>query len=340
MVSRGCPETRFVDALCLEAVRRRSFFAPGEKPKTLYFGGGTPSLLAPEQFRTIVETLKRSYDLSALEEFTIEVNPDDIVSEDGAAKMWAWRESGVNRISMGIQSFRDEDLKWMNRRHSAESAEAAFRRLRKAGFDNISIDLIFGYPLLDEKGWEFNVSKALELHPDHISCYQLSIDPDSMLAAKAEEGKFQMTDDEICAQEYSYLQRRLREAGYLHYEVSNFSLPGRHSRHNSGYWSRDPYLGLGPAAHSFDGERSRSWNAADLQQWLSGEGGGGEQLTDEDVLNEKIMLGLRTSRGIEASLLSDEAKKNASLLVQEGGRYRIPEDKFFISDSIIGGLFV
>ena len=330
----GVRHSRYVAALGREMALRSNFFAPGDTVKTLYFGGGTPSLLSAEDFGAIVSALRQTFDLAAVEEFTVEVNPEDIATRDDLLP--AFKAAGVNRISMGVQSFCDKHLKWMNRRHNAASALEAFARLRGAGFDNISIDLIFGFAGLSDAEWLDSLRQAVALRPEHISAYQMSIDPESALAALASEGRYSEPDDETCARQYAMLQNTLEAAGYEQYEISNFSLPGRQSRHNSAYWDRTAYLGLGAAAHSFNGCDRHQWNPASLEEYCSAleaghlPYGGGERLTADDVYNEKIMLGLRTARGVPKQLIGEQG-----LLEEVEGRFRIPRDKFFICDSII-----
>lgn len=313
---------------------RRDWLAPGEPVRTLYFGGGTPSLLSADAFGAVCDALRQTFDLSALEEFTVEVNPEDVAS--GAAPLEVYRAAGVNRLSMGVQSFCDAHLKWMNRRHTAATALEAFSALRQAGFDNISIDLIFGYAGLAEAQWRSNLEQAIALAPEHISAYQMSIDENSLLADMVARGEYAEPDDETCAGEYAMLQDTLEAAGYLQYEISNFCLPGRHSRHNSAYWDRTAYLGLGAAAHSFNGSDRRQWNPASVEDYCSAleaghlPYGGGERLTADDVYNERIMLGLRTARGVPKNLID-----SPGILQPVGGNYRIPRDKFFICDRII-----
>lgn len=262
-------------------------------------------------------------DAGIFAEFTVEVNPDDVTE----AYALALRRLGVNRVSMGVQSFSDRSLRWMARRHSPEGAVEAFRVLRSAGFDNISLDLIFGYdPVAWGSGsssdeelmqlWSDDLDAVLRLRPEHISAYQMGIEEGSVLGEMAAAGRYREPSDELCAAQYALLQQRLASAGYLQYEVSNFSLPGRRALHNSGYWDRSPYIGLGPGAHSFDGDRRRCWNVPDLDRYIAAFGGGSayrdcavssvvseETLTDEDVLTETIMLGLRTVDGLPLDVL-------------------------------------
>ena len=314
----------YVDALIREAENRRSFLK-GVPPATLYFGGGTPSVLPVSELERLVSALSVSFDLSRVSEFTVEVNPDDIDS----VKASGLRRLGTTRISMGIQSMNDGHLKWMKRRHTAEDAVRAFRTLRDAGFDNISVDLIFGFEGLSGQEWERTIRKVLELSPEHVSCYQMM-------------GKYASSDDEACLSQYLALQTVLGEAGYRQYEISNYCRPGFQSRHNSAYWRREPYLGLGAAAHSFDGESRRCWNAPDTDAYIAGEPLRGETLTDKEAAEEVIMLGLRTSDGIPKELVcknpSYSGFVSSGALIESGDRVRISPASFFVSDDLISSL--
>lgn len=316
---------RYAEALAEEAERRKGFLR-GVPPRTLYFGGGTPSLLPDHIVADVVESLRRNFDLSDVEEFTVEVNPDDVTP----LKADELRESGVNRISMGVQSMCDEHLKWMRRRHTAEDVRTAFGTLRAAGFHNISIDLIFGFAGLSDETWLATVDAALALAPDHISCYQMM-------------GRHADSDEDRCERQYLALQKKLSAAGFEQYEISNYCRPGFRSRHNSAYWRRDPYLGLGAAAHSFDGEKLRCWNVSDIDGYLSGSPMGSETLTDPEVEEEEIMLSLRTAEGAEEPVIKRKPAANrliaAGYLVCENSRVRIPKEKFLVSDWIIRELF-
>lgn len=330
---------RYADAVVDEIRRRRSEFADPSTfvTDTLYFGGGTPSVLPNEALTRILMALEGTGHGAPYEEFTMEVNPDDIV-ERGPEYLRNLRILGVDRLSIGIQSFDESMLRWMNRRHDAAGAEKAFRMAREAGFDNISIDLIFGLSNLPDEVWAATVDKAIALRPEHISCYQLMVEGESALAAMVAEGRYKEADEEQCRRQYDLLCARLSEAGYRHYEISNFALPGYEARHNSGYWRREAYIGLGPSAHSFRGD-TRYWNASRLDNYTVTE----ERLSKDAVRIETIMLSLRTAEGIdrawleancEADVLASLLEKGA-LAVSEQGRIRIPEDRFFVSEEII-----
>ncbi len=365
----------FVTSLENEARVKADFFKDiGSSVSTMYVGGGTPSVLLPEQLARIVGCVKKVFDLNLQQmEFTVEVNPNDITPEYASFLV----SLGVNRVSMGIQSFSDGHLKWMNRRHTAAEGEIAYTLLRNAGIENISIDLIFGYGMLGNREWEYNIEKAVVLCPEHISAYQMSIEPGSALGMLARRGKYEAPSQEVCEEQYRLLQKKLSEAGYVQYEISNFArrkslshtLPYAEnlyiSQHNSSYWNGIPYLGLGPAAHSFTG-KSRFWNSESVKKYCTFYGSvnsalplcdsayagvcGKEILTKEDIFNETVMLGLRQVCGfnlnkLDSSLLSciepeiDNFIKRR-MLIKEGDNIRIPAERLFVSDSIIRELFV
>lgn len=321
----------YVEALLKELSERKDELSV--PPATFYFGGGTPSLLPASLLARVADAVRKTYGIRDFEEFTVEVNPDDVTPEGAAAL----RELGANRISMGVQSFCDSHLQWMHRRHTAADAIAAFERLRNAGFDNLSIDLIFGFTGLDESDWLKSIDQALSLRPEHISCYQMM-------------GRHADGDEDRCRRQYTQLQERLLAAGYDQYEISNYALPGRASRHNSAYWAREPYLGLGAGAHSFDGDRIRRWNTPDIDAYIAERPSGSEQLSDREVFEEKLMLSLRTVQGLELASLTDEElcslkkttleeRSRAGKLSIEAGWIRIPKEELFVSDSIIRDLF-
>lgn len=349
----------YADAVLKEVNDRReeicmNMSAPGAV-NTLYIGGGTPSVLPLDVLRRIVDALLSSGSLrrgentvvaqSPFEEFTVEVNPEDIV-EKGGEYVRGLLETGVDRVSMGIQSFDDGILRWMNRRHSAAGAVEAFRILRRCGVRNISVDLIFGLSQLADDVWKDTIERALELAPEHISAYQLSIEEGSALAKLVADGRYVEASDEQCRHQYDVLCQTLRQAGYHHYEISNFARPGFEAVHNSAYWSRVPYIGLGPGAHSLTGD-IRSWNSQELPH-RSTDGSPAtysrtsETLSPEDIRVERIMLSLRTDKGLEAAelySLADRAVINSLLsegaLEKQGGSIRIPESRLFTSDEII-----
>ena len=362
---------RYQKALCDEILSRRHEIT-GEI-NTLYIGGGTPSVLPLSFFEALLQTLKQAGVRTDFDEFTVEVNPEDVV-EKGEGYIRGLTRLGVNRISMGVQSFDDGILKWMNRRHNSENARRAYNIIESSGMENISIDLIFGLGRQTLKQWEDTVHQALEISssgklPPHISAYQLSVEPGSMLAEFVRRGTFREASQEECRQQYDLLCKCLNEAGYHHYEISNFALEGKEAIHNSAYWDHVPYTGFGPGAHSFlvsedSGNQPvimRKWNNPDLKAYLdrfgrTGEGGdsmnssippdavvGSEILTKEQYDLETLMLSLRTSAGVDEGFLRAHSDSRAlekmlscgCLVPAMEGRIRIPEESFFISDGII-----
>lgn len=360
---------------------------------TLYIGGGTPSVLpldvlsrivgavsqterlslVTEQLSLVTEPVEVTTPTELFDEFTVEVNPEDIV-EKGREYVRGLLALGVNRISMGIQSFNDDILRWMNRRHDAGNAVKAFHILRESGVRNISIDLIFGISQLTDETWKDTIEKALELSPEHISAYQLSIEEGSALAKMVADGRYVEASEEQCRRQYDILCRCLGRSGYHHYEISNFAKPGFEAVHNSAYWRRAPYIGLGPGAHSLTGN-VRSWNSQELPhrqqdetsscnpdrisscnpdstscQTSSRNPSGKlatysrnfETLSPEDIRVERIMLSLRTDKGLEAAELYSLAGRTVinsllseGALEKQGGSIRIPEDHLFTSDEIL-----
>ena len=383
----------FTAAVCAEASLRRDEIEATRDLNTLYIGGGTPSVLPLSLLRKMAAASLMTGGVP-FTEFTVEVNPEDIV-EKGAAYVRELLELGVNRVSMGVQSLDDGILRWMNRRHDAAHARQAFRILRDAGAKNISVDLICGPAQLSEATLAETLREIVAWRPEHVSAYQLSIEEDSALGKMVREGRYEEATQEQCAAQYRLLCDGLHAAGYGHYEISNWALPGFEAVHNSAYWSRHPYVGLGPGAHSFDGH-TRSWNinalppataatapgnrasklacpstpCAPFQGDLSLSGGivrgrgpssdgrgpaqpdvsggswplrgGQERLSEEEAREETVMLGLRTARGVPEELI--DAAMAAEMLADgrlerlPGGHVRIPENQWFISDSIIADL--
>ncbi|MDE6310413.1 MAG: radical SAM family heme chaperone HemW [Muribaculaceae bacterium] len=316
----------------------------GEGPlcRTLYFGGGTPSILEPDLFSLLAHGLLRA---DECEEFTIEVNPED-VSEASATH---WAACGVNRISMGIQSFDDKELRAVGRRHTAEDATKAFSVLRAAGFDNISCDLIYGLPGQSLESWVRSIQHLLALKPEHISAYCLSYEPGTLLTRRLEEGRIEEASEELVEAMYEHLCESLADAGFEHYEISNFALPGRKSRHNSAYWTGTPYLGLGPGAHSLDAGGVRRFNPSDIRAYTAPDGPFPICVIDEedsrDRLNDKLITALRTAHGLNLAELEEHNRNelmNASApfikrgtLRLEDGRLVIPEKAWLQSDAIL-----
>ncbi len=249
-----------------------------ERVDTVYFGGGTPSLLDTGALTLILDRIKALFRLHPEAEITFEANPDDIDGGarggDGPSRLAGWREAGINRLSIGVQSFFEADLRWMNRAHDARQAIASIRSAQREGFENISIDLIYGGPTLPDAHWQQNVEDAIALGIPHLSCYALTVEPKTALSTMIRLGRSADVNPEDQARQFLLLMDWLGRAGYEHYEISNFSLPGRRSRHNSSYWQGKPYLGLGPSAHSFNGV-SRQWNVANNAKYIAALRGAG-----------------------------------------------------------------
>ena len=286
-----------VDAIIKE-IEFRSDYLSGESLSTIYFGGGTPSLLHANQIETILNSIKQHHSLDADLELTLEANPEDLSKE----KLSELRNLGINRLSLGTQSFINSELKWMNRMHSAEEAEIAIQTAQEIGFDNISIDLIFGLPDQTESDWTFNLEKAISLNIQHISSYGLTIEEKTVLEHNIRKGTQKPPKEEMAERFLNMNMDFLPANGFEHYETSNYAKEGLISRHNSNYWRGEKYLGLGPSAHSFN-RISREWNVKSNGQYIAALNNEKafstlETLTETDRLNEQIMTGLRTKWGI------------------------------------------
>jgi len=334
-------------AMHRELDARRGYLG-GEAIRTRYFGGGTPSLCAPEQLAGLLAHAAGLSDCTAVEETTLEANPDDL---DGLY-LDALRRAGIDRLSIGVQSLDDGCLRLMNRRHTASQAVGAVKSARAAGFDNIAVDLIFGVPGFGGDSLRRSLDAVLGLRPEHISAYHLTVEPDTTLGRRAARGEFAPIDEQVSEEEFLTIHRTLVQAGYEHYEVSNFALPGRRARHNAAYWHGEKYLGIGPGAHSYDGSERR-WNVGSVERYAAGEAAGSETLTDRDRFNEYLMTRLRTAEGIELrelrTLFGEERSARteqqaqrfvaAGMLRSSDGRLAVPPERFLISDAVIGALF-
>jgi oxygen-independent coproporphyrinogen-3 oxidase len=290
----------FIGALLKEIVLQQTYLA-GETVDTLYFGGGTPSLLERADLSEILAAIRTNFQVSPQAEITLEANPDDI----SAGELSGWKAVGINRLSIGIQSFIEKDLRWMNRAHNAEQARNCIALAQSAGFTNLSVDLIYGTPGLGDQEWQENVDAVIGMHIPHLSCYALTVETGTALDKMIAQHKREPADPEQQARQFLQLVDRLGDAGYEHYEISNFARPGMRSRHNASYWAGTRYLGLGPSAHSYNG-RSRQWNvASNLRYGQELEKGilpfESETLTLVQHLNEYIMTSLRTAEGLDTS---------------------------------------
>lgn len=315
--------------------------------ETIYFGGGTPSLCTKEEIQSILEKIKLNFTVAATAEITLEANPDDITIE----KIKEWKAVGINRLSIGVQSFFEEDLQWMNRAHNSQQAIESLE-LAVAHFDNITMDLIYGTPDLTNEKWKQNVTTAIQLGVTHLSCYALTVEPKTPLHKMIAQHKTKDVDADKQSQQFLLLMQWLKEAGYEHYEISNFARPGFRSRHNSAYWQGKKYYGFGPSAHSFDGD-ARWWNIANNNTYIASINKGilpfeKEALTPSQKMNEYIMISLRTIEGLNLQKttaitkeLIAKAKKyiDNGLLKREGDFLQLTDEGRLLADGIAADLF-
>lgn len=335
---------RYVDALCREMTMRPS----ADPITTIYLGGGTPSQLSTEQLEQLFLYIYKVYDASGAVEVTMECNPDDVTPQLAEAI----GRLPVNRVSMGVQTFDNDRLRFLRRRHRAEQVEEAVGRLRRAGIDNISIDLIYGFPGETLDNWNDDLTCAIALQVEHLSAYALTYEEHTPLFAMKERGEIGEIDEELSLQMYEMLIGRLTEAGFEHYEISNFAKPGRRSRHNSSYWQEVAYVGLGAAAHSFD-LAHRQWNVADLQQYVEAIEHGvrpceGETIDEDTRYNDRITVALRTREGLDLGTLTERHRRyclreaapllSDGLLEMEGERLRLTHRGLFVSDMVMSSL--
>ncbi len=306
---------QMVKALRNEIILRTAY--TGTEPiETIYFGGGTPSVLSADELGMLVHEITEYYPVSPTAEITLEANPDDLNPQ----KVKELRQTPINRFSIGVQSFFEEDLKWMNRAHSASEGHSSVKRVQDAGFENITADLIYGYPLLSDEKWKYNIRELIDLQIPHISSYSMTVEPATALASFIQKGKQKPMDDVQSARQFEILMDELQIAGFEHYEISNFAKPGRHSKHNSNYWEGVNYVGIGPSAHSFNGD-SRQWNVADNMKYIQALQENKipfeiEKLTTENQINEYIMTALRTSKGVDLALVSRRFHHDYSSQIQ------------------------
>jgi oxygen-independent coproporphyrinogen-3 oxidase len=332
-------------AALLNEIEIRSDYLKKEPVETIYFGGGTPSLLSVQECKSLIEQLRLKFSVTNDAEITIETNPDDIIEE----KLLGWKEAGINRLSIGIQSFFEEDLKWMNRAHTASQAIDSLK-LATSLFQNITIDLIYGTPLLTDEKWKQNVDTVTNLGIPHISCYALTIEPKTPLDKLIRQKQKEDVDPEKQARHFLLLMNWLGKAGYEHYEISNFAKPGKRSRHNSSYWSGKNYIGIGPSAHSYNSE-SRQWNIANNQTYIESVQQGiipfeKEILTTTQKLNEYIMTSLRTMEGLDLKKVNNPVIRVQSQkyidegkMIEENGFLKLTREGKLFADGIAAELF-
>ena len=341
----------YIHALCQELEMRNNYLE-GEEIETIYLGGGTPSQLTEKELNEIFTSLYNIYKVKEDAEITLEANPDDLTPE----YVSMLRRLPINRISMGIQTFQEETLKLLHRRHTARQAIEAFQRCREAGFRNISIDLMYGLPGETLDTWKEDLQQAIALHPEHISAYHLIYEEETALWKLREEHQVKEADEDLSVTLFKTLIDKLKQAGYQHYEISNFCLPGLHSRHNSSYWTGKKYLGCGPSAHSFNGS-SRQWNIASLDNYLKGIASGKPNYEIEELdlytrYNDFVITSIRTCWGMSLSRLRSEygeelyryclrmAKSHLEqgVLETEEDTLRLTQEGIFISDGIMSDL--
>lgn len=293
-----------VAGIAWELQHKKDFFE-GQSLQTIYFGGGTPSLLESKQLEQILDAVRNHFPILEQAEFTLEANPDDMTEP----KLKDWKSVGINRLSVGVQSFRDQDLSWMNRSHRSQQAISALELAQKIGFDNLSLDLIYALPGLSDEAWKANIQQAFALGITHLSSYSLTVEEKTKLRHLIKKGEMPGEDDEQSARQFELLMQEADLAGFEQYEISNFAKPGFRSQHNSSYWKRQPYLGIGPSAHSFK-HQTRTWNVSSNAAYLQGVAKGileteSEQLSTENIANEIVMTGLRTKEGFQLQHIQD-----------------------------------
>mgnify|MGYP005850113141 FL=1 len=339
-------------AICREIELQAQYLASSQL-QSVYFGGGTPSLLSEQELMQIFEQIDKVFSISADTEITLEANPDDLSEE----KIKLFRQSPINRFSVGIQSFREEHLRKLHRAHSAQEAEACVKKLQDAGFQNLTIDLIYAIPADNHDIWEQDLQKAIALQVPHISAYSLTIEPNTVFGKWLEKGKIPPIDDDFAARQFEILVERLTGAGFLHYEISNFCKEGQHSKHNSNYWAKGEYLGIGPSAHSYN-LVSRQFNISHNPRYIEALQAGKipatrEQLSPEDQANEYMLTSLRTMWGCDtkrwealaqrpfasqaAVLQKHLERKN---LLHEGNMLRLSAQGKLLADAIAADFFI
>ena len=339
------------DAICAELIMKKNRIT--DQVGSIYLGGGTPSLLSEKSLLKIFDNISTHYSIDSAAEITIETNPDDL----DANKIAVLRQSPVNRFSIGVQSFFNEDLLWMNRAHNANEAETCIKRSQDAGFENLSIDLIYGYPLLTDEKWFSNIRKVIGLQVPHISAYSLTVEPRTALAHAIKKGSQLPVNDEQSAAQFVSLIDKLAVAGFDHYEISNFSLPGKHAVHNTNYWRGVPYLGIGPSAHGFNGH-VRYLNVASNAKYISELTAGRlaetvEELSLHDRFNEYIMTSLRTMWGTDLQKVAsygkvflEDTSKNIKPFIEcdwlktEGNKIILTAEGKLFADYIASELFL
>ena len=327
-------KNELIQQLLMEIELRKEYLK-GDVVDTIYFGGGTPSLLSKGELIAILDKIHNTFRVHDTIECTLEANPDDLSSDT----LIALNDAGINRLSIGIQSFFDEDLQYMNRSHDAAQAARCIDAARDAGIENVSIDLIFGYPLLSDDKWKQNIDTALTYEVPHLSCYAMTVEPKTALASFIKSKKTLPINHEQSASQFEYLMKVLQAKGYEHYEISNYALSGKRAVHNSNYWKGIPYLGIGPSAHSFDGV-SRQWNVANNMTYIKSLGEGivpfeQEVLTETQQLNERIMTSLRTMEGFDMAYHKNKCSMEDAFAFDKTVQHFIQEGLIVVENDVI-----
>jgi len=325
---------QMLNALRSEIILRKNYLDT-EKIETIYFGGGTPSLMSADELQILIGQITDQFEVSSNAEITLEANPDDLNPQ----YVREIKNTLINRFSIGVQSFFEEDLKWMNRAHTASEAQSAIKRVQDAGFENITADLIYGFPLLSNEKWEFNIQQLIEYLVPHISSYSITVEPKTALAAFINKGKQAIMDEGQSASQFLMLIDHLTESGFEHYEISNFAKPGMHSRHNSNYWDGVYYLGIGPSAHSFNG-KSRQWNISNNSKYINEIGlkkipAETELLSTENRINEYIMTSLRTSKGMNLKSIKENFGSDYSNEIYNGLEPFLEKEWIIINEQLV-----
>ncbi len=336
-------------------VRLRKDELDNKTLKSLYFGGGTPSVLSVDEIKSLIDEIQKYFSFDEKIEITLESNPDDL-NKNFLKEL---SNTEINRLSIGTQSFFDEDLKLMNRAHNASEAESSIKRAQDFGLENISIDLIYGSSTSNFQIWKDNLYKIIELQVPHVSSYALTVEPKTALEKWIENGKVSSPEEAEQNQEFYYMSDFLKDNGFDHYEISNFGKPAFHSKHNSAYWKSEPYLGIGPSAHSYNGHLERSWNIANNAAYIKKLNENilpkeTEILSEKDRFNEMMMIGLRTIWGVDLNKIHQDfsseihdylnqeikSKQENGILIIENNHLKIPEKHWFLADGIASDLFI
>lgn len=339
--------------LIVRELNLRKDYLPTNQIETVYFGGGTPSLLSTSQIEVILTGINKIFSVSSSPEITLEANPDDLTLE----LLLGYKQAGINRVSIGVQSFNDNELEFLGRRHNAQRAFDAVKQIYQAEILNVSLDLIYGLPNSSISSWEFSLKKAIELGVQHLSCYHLTYEESTPLTRKLNKGLFHSVDEDLSIRQFDLLRQITQENGYLHYEISNFAKEGFISKHNSSYWQGIPYLGVGPSAHSFNVE-TRQWNPASIEEWANGikeskPNFQSEEIDETSRFNEFLLTRLRTIWGVDLNFVANtfnekyikflqremEKQIKKGNLIINSNNLTIPSESYFISDAILEDLF-